>query len=220
MSGFQKILALDTALNNCSASIYDRGKVFSESSAMMQGHAEHLLPMAERVLKKSGVAYADLEAVAVTTGPGAFTGLRIGLSAARAIGLALGVPVYGITTMQVLALQAVRENAEAVAVVLDTKRSDFYFQSFDVEGKLLSAAAVMSGEAIKSDGFVLVGDGVERLTGEKPEIIAIDAALMAELLATRPGLFSLGAEPVYLRGADVTESKRTNRIFEGAQGLK
>ena len=69
MTGFQKILALDTALNNCGAAIYDRGKVFSESSAMMQGHAEHLLPMAERVLKKSGVAYADLEAVAVTTGP-------------------------------------------------------------------------------------------------------------------------------------------------------
>lgn len=220
MTGFQKILALDTALNNCGAAIYDRGKVFSESSAMMQGHAEHLLPMAERVLKKSGVVYADLEAVAVTAGPGAFTGLRIGLSAARAIGLALGVPVYGITTMQVLALQAVRKNVKQVAIVLDTKRSDFYFQTFGAEGNPLSAPAVVSGEAIKSDGFALVGDGVERLTGEKPEITAIDAALMGELLATRPELFSLGAEPVYLRGADITESKRTNRIFEGAQGLK
>jgi tRNA threonylcarbamoyladenosine biosynthesis protein TsaB len=220
MPNFQKILALDTALNDCSAAVYDGEKVFSESSAMMQGHAEHLIPMAERVLEKSGVEYADIEAVAVTTGPGAFTGLRIGLSAARAIGLALGVPVYGITTTQVLALQAVRDNAEPVMVILDTKRSDFYVQSFDAAGKPLSEAAVMNGEAIKTDGFVLTGDGVERLAGKKAAITAIDAALMAELLATRPELFSLGAEPAYLRGADVTESKRQNRIFEGAQGLK
>ncbi|MCE7887942.1 MAG: tRNA (adenosine(37)-N6)-threonylcarbamoyltransferase complex dimerization subunit type 1 TsaB [Alphaproteobacteria bacterium PRO2] len=220
MAQFQKILALDTALNDCSAAVYDEGKVFSESVAMMQGHAEHLIPMAERALKKSGVDYADIEAVAVTAGPGAFTGLRIGLSAARAIGLALGVPVYGITTTQILALQAVRENAEPVMVVLDTKRSDYYVQSFDAGGKPLSDASVMNGEAIKADGFVLIGDGVERLTGEKSAITAIDAALMAELLATKPELFNLGAAPAYLRGADVTESKRQNRIFEGAQGLK
>jgi tRNA threonylcarbamoyladenosine biosynthesis protein TsaB len=148
--------------------------------------------MAERVLKKSGVAYADLEAVAVTTGPGAFTGLRIGLSAARAIGLAFGVPVYGITTMQVLALQAVRENAEQLAIVLDTKRSDFYFQTFDAEGNPLSAPAVVSGEAIKGDGFVLVGDGVERLTGEKPEITAIDAALMGNCWPQGPSCSASG----------------------------
>jgi tRNA A37 threonylcarbamoyladenosine modification protein TsaB len=122
--------------------------------------------------------------------------------------------------MQVLALQAVRESAEPVAIVLDTKRSDFYFQAFDAEGKALSAPAVASGEAVRTDGFVLAGDGAERLTGEMPGIVAIDAALMAELLATRPELFSPGADPVYLRGADVTESKRTNRVFEGAQDLK
>lgn len=220
MKSFQKILALDTALNDCSAAVYDGEKSSFESQAMMQGHAEHLIPMAERVLKKSGVDYADIEAVAVTAGPGAFTGLRIGLSAARAIGLALGVPVYGITTTQVLALQAVRVSTGPTMVILDTKRADYYVQSFDADGKPLSEAAVMNGEAIETDGFVLIGDGVERLTGEKAGITVIDAALMAELLAARSDLFSLGATPAYLRGADVTESKRQNRIFEGVQGLK
>ncbi|MGB4106276.1 MAG: tRNA (adenosine(37)-N6)-threonylcarbamoyltransferase complex dimerization subunit type 1 TsaB [Alphaproteobacteria bacterium] len=207
MTQFKNILALDTALNHCSAAVRTDGGIFSESKAMVQGHAEVLLPMAERVLAEAGIDYADLDAIAVTTGPGAFTGLRIGLSTARALALALDVPLFGITTTQLLALQSVRDNPKPVAVMLDTKRGDFYFQTFDAEGKALAAAAVMAGDEIRTEGFILASD-------------APNAGLMAELLAGRPELFSPGAEPVYLRGADVTQSKRENRVFEGAQGTE
>lgn len=218
MNKFNSILALDTALNYCSVGIYTGGKKFVETQAMAQGHAEHLLPMAERVLKQAGIAYADLGAIAVTRGPGAFTGLRIALSTARALALALGIPVYGITTTQLLALQAVREKPEKVAVILETKRQDFYWQAFDGQGKAVNEAQACPGSEIDVSGSRLVGDGVERFNSQVPDLAVPDVGLMAELLATQPDYFTEGAEPVYLRGADVTESKRQNRIFEGSIG--
>lgn len=218
MAHFRKILAIDTALNHCSVALDVPGKRVHETQEMMQGHAEHLMPMVERVLERAGVEYSELEAVAVTVGPGAFTGLRIGLSAARALALALEIPVYGITTTQLLALQHVRQTPKEVAVILETKRQDFYVQMFDAVGKAKSEAAALPAEDIRTDGFVLVGDGVGRFNGTKADITVPDVQLMAELLATHPSYFTEGAEPVYLRGADVTASKRQNRVFEGSTG--
>jgi tRNA threonylcarbamoyladenosine biosynthesis protein TsaB len=220
MSGFKNILALDTALNNCSAGIFASGKIISETKEMMQGHAEHLLPMTGRVLRQADLRYDDLYAVVTTLGPGAFTGLRIGLSTARALALALDIPLFGITTMQILALQAVKVKAEKTLVVLETKRQDFYVQAFDAKGNSISEAACLQADEIKTDGFVLVGDGVVRLTGKAASIIAPDIGMIAGLLVTNPEYFTEGAEPVYLRGADVTASKRENRIFEGSGSLK
>ena len=81
-----RVLAIDTALAACSAAVLDTGNVgivASESLLMARGHAEALMPLVERVVKKSGVAFAEFERVVVTTGPGSFTGLRVGISAAR-----------------------------------------------------------------------------------------------------------------------------------------
>jgi tRNA threonylcarbamoyladenosine biosynthesis protein TsaB len=214
MPKFKNILALDTALNHCGVGVHMPGGIFAESVAMMQGHAGHLLPMAECVLKKAATGYDDLEAIAVTVGPGAFTGLRIGLSAARAMAMALDLPLFGITTTQLLALQHTRQKPEKIMVVLETKRQDFYVQSFDAQGTALSEAAALGKDNIEIEDFALVGDGAERLTGKKADISIPDIGLMATLLATDPKYFTEGAEPVYLRGADVTLSKRKNRIFE------
>src|SRR3954468_18654396 len=96
------ILAIDTALDACAAGVLDTaaGKlVAQESQPMKRGHAEALMPLVARVMKESGVAFASLDRVAVTTGPGSFTGLRVGLSAARGIGLAADKPVGGLTTL-------------------------------------------------------------------------------------------------------------------------
>jgi tRNA threonylcarbamoyl adenosine modification protein YeaZ len=218
MSGFDHILALDTALNYCGVGVYALGRVISESMDMAQGHAGHLLPMAERVLKKSGIHYDELGAIAVTVGPGAFTGLRIGLSAARAMALALDLPLFGITTTQLLALQHVRQKPEKVMVVLETKRQDFYVQSFSADGSPLSDAAALEKDVIDPDDFTLIGDGVGRFMGGSNIFTAPDIGLMAELLATNPEYFTQGAEPIYLRPADVTASKRRNRVFEGVTG--
>jgi tRNA threonylcarbamoyladenosine biosynthesis protein TsaB len=210
-------LAMDTALGHCGVAVYRAGEIFSDTREMMHGHAEHLIPMTESVLKKAGIAYEDLDGIAVTSGPGAFTGLRIGLSAARALALALNIPIYGLTTTQLLALQNVKRNPSPVTIVIDTKRGDFYTQSFDGNGAPASEAAVKAADQIDLNG-ALAGDGVE-LLGGKAGISVPDVGLLAELLATRVELFSEGAEPVYLRGADVTASKKPMRTIESRSGV-
>ena len=96
------ILAIDTALDACAAGVLDTdaGRLIAqESLPMKRGHAEALMPLIARVMKASGVAFMSLDRIAVTTGPGSFTGLRVGLSAARGIALAAAKPVVGLTTL-------------------------------------------------------------------------------------------------------------------------
>ncbi len=95
------LLAIDTALASCSACVYDsaQNKILAEERELMErGHAEALPPMVARVMAASGIHYGDLNRIAVTTGPGTFTGIRIGLSFARALGLSLKIKVVGIDT--------------------------------------------------------------------------------------------------------------------------
>ena len=111
-AGVMLILAIDTALDACAAAVLDTsaGKLIAlESQAMKRGHAEALMPLIARVMKASGVAFAALDRIAATTGPGSFTGLRVGLSAARGIALAAGKPVVGVTTLTAFAAPIVSE---------------------------------------------------------------------------------------------------------------
>ena len=108
------ILAIDTALDACAAAVLDTdaGKLIAqESQAMKRGHAEALMPLIARVMKASGIAFAALDRIAVTTGPGSFTGLRVGLSAARGIALAAEKPAVGLTTLTAYAAPFVGENS-------------------------------------------------------------------------------------------------------------
>ena len=109
------ILAIDTALDACAAGILDTDAgelVAQELVGMKRGHAEALMPLIARVMKASGIAFARLDRIAVTTGPGSFTGLRVGLSAARGIALAADKPVVGVTTLTAYAAPIVSRNAE------------------------------------------------------------------------------------------------------------
>ena len=109
------ILAIDTALDACAAVVLDTDKnkvIALESQAMKRGHAEALMPLVARVMKESGIAFAALDRIAATTGPGSFTGLRVGLSAARGIGLAAAKPVVGVTTLTAYAAPVVSEHGE------------------------------------------------------------------------------------------------------------
>src|ERR1700749_3269007 len=108
------ILAIDTALEACAVALLDTGTskvIASESQAMKRGHAEALMPMIARVMKESDLTFAALDRLAVTSGPGSFTGLRVGLSAARGIALAAGKPVVGITTLSAYAAPVGSANA-------------------------------------------------------------------------------------------------------------
>ncbi|HWX83558.1 MAG TPA: tRNA (adenosine(37)-N6)-threonylcarbamoyltransferase complex dimerization subunit type 1 TsaB, partial [Xanthobacteraceae bacterium] len=109
------ILAIDTALGACAACVLDTGAdrlIARESLAMKRGHAEALMPMIARVMEQSGLSFSALDRIAVTTGPGSFTGLRVGLSAARGIALAAGRPAVGVTTLTAYAAPVVSEHGE------------------------------------------------------------------------------------------------------------
>src|ERR1700694_5061493 len=97
-----RVLAIDTALAACSAAVLDTGRaaiIASETRVMARGHAEAIMPLIARVMDQAEIEFAELDRIAVTTGPGSFTGLRVGISAARGIALAAAKPAIGLTTL-------------------------------------------------------------------------------------------------------------------------
>jgi tRNA threonylcarbamoyladenosine biosynthesis protein TsaB len=135
------ILAIDTALDACAAAVLDTEAGYSiaqESAAMKRGHAEALMPLIGRVIADSRLAFADLDRIAVTSGPGSFTGLRVGLSAARGIALAANKPVVGVTTLAAYAAPVVSQNGEhPVVSAIDARHDHVYLQVVGGNGSSL-----------------------------------------------------------------------------------
>jgi tRNA threonylcarbamoyl adenosine modification protein YeaZ len=142
-----RVLAIDTALEACSAAVLDPdgGITASESLAMTRGHAEALMPLIARVMNGAGVEFAQLDRIAVTTGPGSFTGLRVGISAARGLALAAGKPAIGLSTLAALAapLIATDDSIQVVAAI-DARHDHIYLQVFGVNGRTLVGPRVAS----------------------------------------------------------------------------
>src|SRR5476651_2092989 len=132
------ILDIDTALDACAACVLDTdaGQLIArESQAMKRGHAEALMPLIARVIKQSGIGFTALDRIAVTTGPGSFTGLRVGLSAARGIALAANKPVVGLTTLSAYAAPVVNKGGEhPVISAIDARHDHVYFQAVSGNG--------------------------------------------------------------------------------------
>jgi tRNA threonylcarbamoyladenosine biosynthesis protein TsaB len=166
------ILAIDTALDACAAGILDTDAaelIAQESQAMKRGHAEALMPLIGRVIKASGIGFAGLDRIAVTTGPGSFTGLRVGLSAARGIALASGKPVVGLTTLAAYAAPIVSENAgRPVMSAIDARHDHVYFQVVSGDGGALVLPRVAPiEEALGASQF-----GAPHLVGNAAKILA------------------------------------------------
>ena len=164
------ILGLDTALANCSAALWRDGRVLAHRSlAMERGHSESLMPMVRDTMADAGVAFTALERIAVTVGPGSFTGVRVGLAAARGLALACGVPLVGVTTLAAVAFAAARASSDRrpVLAVLDAGRPDLFVQIFGpdlAERSQIAALAPEVAAAIVPDGPVLIaGNGAARL---------------------------------------------------------
>ncbi len=133
------ILALDSALTSCSAAVIKDGKIISELfEDRMRGQAERLVPMCQEACDKAGVSFEDLTAIAVTRGPGAFTGVRIGLATAKGLALALGLPLMAVTTLEVVAHNLMQNLTKVhrarAAIAIDARRSEVYLQIFDITG--------------------------------------------------------------------------------------
>ena len=136
---------------------------------MKRGHAEALMPLIGRVIKQAGIAFAALDRIAVTTGPGSFTGLRVGLSAARGIGLAANKPVVGLSTLTAYAAPVVGQNAaQPVISAIDARHDHVYFQVVSGDGgSLMRPRVAPIEEALDASRF-----GAAHLVGNAARILA------------------------------------------------
>ena len=194
------ILAFDTTAAACSVALWRDGTIVSAAcEAMGRGHAEALVPMIEALMARAGITYTSLDRIAVTVGPGSFTGVRVGLATARGLGLAAAKAVVGVTTTEVLAAAvppAALGGRSRILVAIDTKRGDLYVQQFDGNAQPLTDIIALSPPALDlwlgSGPLVVVGDGaalVAAAVGPNAVLSQTtalpDPAVIASLAATR-----------------------------------
>ncbi|MGL4239688.1 MAG: tRNA (adenosine(37)-N6)-threonylcarbamoyltransferase complex dimerization subunit type 1 TsaB [Beijerinckiaceae bacterium] len=184
-----RILAIDTALGACSVCVFDGAEqlpIAFEAEEMAKGHAEALMPMIERVMAKVEGGFASLARVSVSIGPGSFTGLRIGISAARAIGLAAGIPVVGVSTLAAYAAPLISPSESGViAVAIDARHGMVFFQAFTMAGRTIVLPRVLP---LKEAGRA-IGAGPVRLAGSGAGALAVEAmtlGLKSTLADLRP----------------------------------
>jgi tRNA threonylcarbamoyladenosine biosynthesis protein TsaB len=218
------ILAIDTALDACAAGVLDTdaAKVIAqESQAMKRGHAEALMPLIARVIKEAGIGFASLDRIAVTTGPGSFTGLRVGLSAARGIALAANRPVVGLTTLTAYAAPVVGRNAEQPVIsVIDARHGQVYFQVVSGNGGSLMRPRVGPiEEALGASRFgapYLVGNAAkiigDRWPADAPPPFKVEALPAPDItwvawLGAAVNPDTAPARPYYLRAPDAKPTK-------------
>jgi len=218
------ILAIDTALDACAAAVLDTeaGQLIAqESESMKRGHAEALMPLIGRVIKASGIGFANLDRIAVTTGPGSFTGLRVGISAARGIGLAAEKPVVGVTTLAAYAAPVVNQAGEhPVISAIDARHDHVYLQVVAGNGSpLIWPRVAPVAEALEAARFGaphLVGNAAailsERWPKDAPAPAGIDARPAPDIAwvgwlgaAVTPG--TAPPRPFYLRAPDAKPQK-------------
>ncbi|MDE1149000.1 MAG: tRNA (adenosine(37)-N6)-threonylcarbamoyltransferase complex dimerization subunit type 1 TsaB [Azospirillaceae bacterium] len=237
-SGTGRIVALgiDTATSVCAVALWavePDGRSSSlafRGEALARGQAERLLPLVAEVLAEAGVDYDAIDRYGVTIGPGAFTGLRVGLAAARGLALASSRPLLGVTGLTAFAHAAVHGLGQGTAVpagrpllvAIDSRREDFYLQAFDAAGRPLSEPAavlpadlaahagrlapapLVLGDAALAAGAVLVAAGCDHaVTGIDPAGPALAVARLAAL-ATPADFDANAANPLYIRAPDVT----------------
>jgi tRNA threonylcarbamoyladenosine biosynthesis protein TsaB len=217
--GQRPVLAIDTALGSCAAAVYDAGlgeTLAAESIDMDRGHAEAIIPMVERVVRTSRVDFEDMERIVTTVGPGSFTGLRVGISAARGFGLACNKSVVGISTLDALTAPYVTDT-ETVPIVgaIDARHNNLYLQMIGAGGrKLVTPRVVSMAEALRACAIGLVriiGSGANLLAGQWPAAIPsprrVDARAAPDIvwvarLGARAEVATSPPRPLYLRAPD------------------
>jgi|SRR5581483_833658 tRNA threonylcarbamoyladenosine biosynthesis protein TsaB len=214
------VLAIDTALAACSAAVLDTEQatlLASEQLAMARGQAEALMPMIERVMVAADVGFTALDRIAVTTGPGSFTGLRVGISAARGLALAAGRPAVGLTTLSAYAAPLVAESRpHAVLSAIDARHDHAYFQLVGGDGLMrLRPAIAPIDEVIAASRehapLRVVGNAAQliasRWPADAPRPVQVDMQPAPDIawvawLGAAADPTKAPARPLYLRAPD------------------
>lgn len=217
--GAPLVLAFDTAGSACSVAL-GRGDTLLEHERreMRHGHAEALLPMVDQVVEAAALSPAAIEVVAVSVGPGGFTGIRAGLAAAHGLALALDARLVGVTSFAAVAA-LVPSGATGLLVALDSRRADFYVQLFDAAGGACSEPAAIPPEELAAwlggTALRVAGDAAQEAAAVLPacaevEIVpnsAPDAIGVLAAIRRWPDLVDPAARPLYLRAPDVSFPK-------------
>ncbi len=213
------VVGFDTATEAVSVALHDGERVVSEAFALdARRHSELLTPMIAKVMTDAGAARGDLTAVAVGVGPGPYTGLRVGIVTARVLGAVLGLPVYGVCSLDVIA-SAVPAGTEFL-VATDARRREVYWARYDASGGRLEGPAVGRADSIPGAGQLPVAGAGGPLYPEAfgPVIAPLypDARTLCEIVAVRPPGAArpplLSAEPLYLRRPDAREPGPPKRV--------
>lgn len=203
------ILAFDTSAAQCAAALCLGARILAaRTEPMAQGQAERLLPMIEELLVEADRSWSALDALAVCTGPGNFTGVRIAVAAARGLALALGRPAIGVTRFQALAA----ERAGLVLVTLDARRGSVFAQDFE-DGRPLGPAVMTEIAALdaRPPGTLCVGFAAAEVAGRLgiasgPEADTADPAALARAALGRLDRPQPRPAPLYLRAPDAAPS--------------
>lgn len=211
MSDSKTILAIDTALKGCNVAVLHKGKTCTEFIDTDFGQAEHLVPTIQDCIDKAGAEFSDLDVILTTLGPGTFTGLRIGLSTAKALALALSTPIFGISTLQAMALQSEGE----CLIILESKREELYTQIFDSAQRSAHEPELLKEHELPSSPHKILTNAHDRLEGYadrvEEHIRALDLKCVIDAFQKEPSLFSENCNPIYLRDADISQPKNPPR---------
>ena len=202
------LLAFDTASPLVSVALYDadNGGVVTEHVAERpMKHAEQLAPLIELAMTTAGIVRQDLTAIAVGTGPGPFTGLRVGLVTARTLAFVLDIPVYGVCSLDALAIEAVDTGAvgEDFVVATDARRKEVYLARYDAAGVRVDGPLVDKPAALATD-LPVAGEGPRLYPEAFPHAVAPtrpSAGWLAHAIAEERAEL-LDPEPLYLRRPD------------------
>ena len=221
-----RILAIDTALPAISACVLDDAHaepLAVETQPMARGHAEALLPLIKRLMEKIEGGFRSLDRVAVTVGPGSFTGIRIGIAAAQGVALACKCDIVGVSTLSALAAPLIMDETDGViAAAIDARHDKVYLAAFGSDGRpILTPRRDGAHEALRALGsgpLRLIGSGAQALANEArlrsipvqlisaqeaPDIVYVARLGMAASPQSAP------ARPLYLKEPDVTVSRNT-----------
>jgi len=217
------LLAVDTCLGACSVAVVRRaGPMPGDTSAVLAslyerrdtGHAERLLPMVDEVLRRAGIAFADCQGLAVTLGPGTFTGVRLGVAAARGLALAAGLPIWASTSLALVAAAARERGASStgrILAVADARNAQVHAQLFGAVGSadaapllltLAAAAALVGPDVTLAGNAAALVAGAAGEAGRTPAAIHPDIEPDARFLATVPLSAADAPLPLYARPPD------------------
>jgi tRNA threonylcarbamoyl adenosine modification protein YeaZ len=211
------LLAFDTATPFVTVALHDGEDVVAERrSEQRMKHGEQLAPLIEAVLAEVGVVRQDLTALAVGVGPGPFTGLRVGLVTARTLAYVLDLPVYGVCSLDVVAVEAAcgaTPVGTGFVVATDARRKEVYLARYDEQARRLDGPEVVrpadaaTGDPVAGEGATLYPDAFPtRLAPELPSAGWLARAVAEELVELRD------PEPLYLRRPDAVAPGLPKRV--------